>query len=248
MRRIGGLGVLLALLAGASAGAQEAGDKARLDEFAVPAAEAGPPLEQLGSGADALPSSAPAVDRSLAIPGLGGQSDHAPVAQLSPTGERSEAPQLSEADESRDLADRSVSSERDSRPQPAAALAGQDRCDPQLGDEGLERCRAILELRAAEFDAPEAPRLTAEQVLLAEQGQIGPSLSGGSSRAGVRLAQDDPDADLLSNQALASVYIDRAAGERPADPRADALPDGVDPSVIEALQGLQIDLGATGAR
>ena len=44
-----------------------------------------------------------------------------------------------------------------------------DRCDPQLAQEALERCKRILELRAQEFNAPAPPQLSAEQQLLAEQ-------------------------------------------------------------------------------
>jgi hypothetical protein len=232
------LAALLALGIAVPAGAQEAADKTRLDEFDLPQDGSDPGIEQLGNAAEVLPTSVAPSDRQLAVPGPP-EVARAPVAQLSRPGEGGSAPQVSDRQESRDLASGSVSSSTDSRPQGATALAGYDRCDPQLEPERLARCRRVLELRAAEFNAAEAPKLSAEQALLAQRGDSAEQFAATSSRLRLRFASaEDPNAEMQSNQELASIYLKGPAPTAPAPPPQDA--DAA--SLAEVLSGLQIDV------
>lgn len=227
------------LALGAPAWAQEAGDRARLDDFAVPHAQIGSSIEQIGQVADSIgPESTIPSDRQLTVPGPAAMP-RVPVPQLSGPDDGGPTRQLSDANQSRDVAAGSVSSSRDSRPQPTAALAGSDRCDPQA-DTAQADCARILERRAAEFDAVEPPRLSAEQVLLAASDGGEDRLAASSSRARVRLASTgDPDADLQSNQEVAAIYLRRTetAPREPEDSGSATLDDA---RLAEVLQTLQI--------
>ena len=245
MNRPARLAAAVALFALASpAGAQDGGDKARLDDFALPRDQAAPRVEQLGGAGSALPAAeTPAGDRGVTIPGPP-QVERAPVPQLSRPGEIAPAAQLSDRGESRELAAGSVSSHGDSRPQASAPILGSDSCDPQLDTEQRERCLRILERRAAEFSAPEAPRLSAEQVLLAERGDDGERLAATSSDLRLRLAAGDPDAESASNQELASIYLDRTRTQAPSVQEEAALDEA---RLAEVLHRLQIDVPTTTA-
>jgi len=239
MRPAARLAAAVSLGLAVPAGAQDDADKTRLDDFALPQEQAGARIEQLDTAAPSLPAAQTgAGDRELTIPGPPA-ADRTPVAQLSRSGETAPAQQVADRGESRDLVAGSVSSTGDSRPQASAPLAGSDSCDRQLDTEQLERCLRILETRAAEFSAPEAPRLSAEQALLAANGDDGDRLAARSSDMRLRLAAGDPDADISSNQELASIYLDRTA--QPQAPGAEQ-PAEVDPSLAEVLQTLQIDV------
>lgn len=246
MRRAAALLAGLALGLGGAAVAQDAADKTRLDEFAVPTAADGQPVQQLDPSADPIvPAAAPVADRQLSIPAPPA-AERQPVAQLSQTGETVPAEQLSGSAESREVAAGSVSSSRDSRPQPVAALGGSDRCEPGSEAEESEECRRILELRAAEFQAVEPPRLSAEQVLLAETLRQEEVLAAGSSRLRVRLAgAHSPDADLESNQELASIYLGRPADQSPAPLEEEPVPEAE--ALAEVLQGLQLQVSPSPA-
>ena len=230
---------VLALGLAAPAWAQDGADRARLDDFAVPNVEAGPAIEQVGRDASGIGADqAASHDRELAVPGPA-RAAPAPVPQLSRPEAGGATRQVSDPALSRDVVAGSVSSSRDSRPQPAATLAGHDRCDPQAEAEQPE-CARILERRAAEFAAAEPPRLSAEQVLLAESEENEGTLAANSSRVLLRLAStDDPDADLQSNQELAAIYLRRAdeQPQRPAESEQTA-----DTALAEVLQTLQISM------
>jgi len=232
---------LVLAVAAQQAAAQDSADKTRLDEFNLPTDSAAPRVEQLDSHADALaPTAEAASDRELAVAGPPAQA-RGPVAQLSSPADAGPPGQLSDESQSRQLAAGSVSSPRDSRPQGAVALAGHDRCDPQADAERLAECQRILELRAAEFQAAEPPKLSAEQALLAAQGD----LPMGSARVRLRLAASaSPDADVLSNQELAAVYL--ASTNTP--PAAVPAPEdeNVDESMAQALEGLGVTVPAGG--
>jgi hypothetical protein len=226
-------------LAAAPACAQEGGDRARLDEFAVPRGDAGAAIEQIDRGNQAI-GAEPAVpsDRQLTVPGPAA-APRQPVSQLSRSDERGATRQLSDTTQSREVAAGSVSSSDDSRPQPAAALAGSDRCDPQA-ESAQTGCARILERRAAEFAATEAPRLSAEQVLLAESEEDEDALAASSSRVRLRLASNDnPDADLQSNQELAAIYL-RRANAQPQQPQESEQAE--DARLAQILQTLQISV------
>lgn len=247
MRSIAVLAVVLLAATGLPAWGQDDAAKARLDDFAVSTDDvAGPRIEQLGDQAQSLPQAGQQTgDRELAIPGPP-PGDRSPVTQLTDPGEAGRSQQLSERAESRQLASGSVSSAEDSRPRAAGPLGGADRCDPQLESEQLARCQQILERRAAEFDAPEPPRLSAEQVLLAERGANDERLASRSSDLRLKLAAGDPDAEITSNQELASIYLDRSSIQgRPSTAEEPTVPD--EAKLIEILQGLQIDVPGGGA-
>ena len=219
--------------------AQDGGDKTQLDDFALPAASGEEVVEQLGARERSLATAGSAPgDREVDVPGPAAAA-RVPMPQLSQPRQPAPTVQLSDQRQSRQLASGSVSSPGDSRPQASAALGGTDRCDPQLETPQLEECRRVIERRAAEFDAPEAPQLSAEQVLLAQRGDEAQRLVP-SSDMRLRLAAEDPDADRTSNQELASIYLDRQTqppAGRPAQPEA-ALVE----ALAEVLQGLQITL------
>lgn len=241
MKTAARLAAALALGLALPAWAQEGADKARLDDFAVPQERADLRIEQLDDAAASLPAGEQlGSDRALAVPGPP-QTGRAPMAQLSRPGETAPSQQLSDRAESRELAAGSVSSPNDSRPRASAPLVGSDSCDPQLDTEQLERCLRILELRAAEFSAPEAPRLSAEQALLAERGEDDERLASRSSTLRLRLAAGDPNAEFASNQELASIYLDRARTE-PSPGAAQEPGETADASLAEVLQSLQIEV------
>lgn len=224
------------------AAAQDRADKTRLDEFALPRDNADPRIEQLESPADFFsPGTSEVGDRDVTVPGPPTQP-RAPVVQLSAPDGGANPSQLSDLGQSRRLASGSVSSPRDSRPQAALSLDGEDRCDPQADAERLAECQRILELRAAEFSAAEPPKLSAEQALLAEQGEATEVLAQSSSRLRLQLVSgEDPDADATSNQELAAIYL---ADNRPdasnGNNREDDVPD--DASLAEAVESIQSGL------
>ena len=246
MKSAARLAAILTLALALPALAQQDSDKARLDDFALPQDQAGPRIEQLGAAAQSLPAAESSdSDRQLAIPGPPAV-ERAPVAQLSQPGGSAPAQQVSDRGESRELAAGSVSSTGDSRPQASAPIAGSDSCDRQLDTEQLERCLRILETRAAEFSAPEAPQLSAEQALLAARGDDGDRLAARSSDLRLRLAAGDPDAEIASNQELASIYLDRTQAQQGASTQQPAEPD--DASLAEVLQTLQIDVAGAASQ
>jgi hypothetical protein len=233
------LASVLALGLAAPAWAQD-GDRARLDDFAVPHVAVGAGIEQVDGAASRIAAEqATPSDRGLAVPGPAAPARE-PLAQLSQRAEGGATRQLSDTSQSREVASGSVSTSQDSRPQPAAAIAGSDRCDPQAAAPQPE-CARILERRAAEFAAAEPPRLSAEQVLLAASEEDEDALAANSSRVRLRLASsNNPDADLQSNQELAAIYLRRASAEQQQQP--DDSEPTEDAGIAEVLQSLQISL------
>jgi hypothetical protein len=223
-------GVLPCLLFGAALAvpiqAQDRSDEVRLDDFALPQAAAARPIDQLGSS-DTAPLPAQHVDRTLAHPP---ESDarSSMAAQLSATGAGGRVTQLPSTRDSRLSIGASVSNTADSAPGSVVRIGGKDRCDPQLAQKIYAECLRILELRSGEFNAPEAPALSAEQKLLVEQRQREERLPESSAALRLRLATaTQPDADLASNQELASIYLAEPAPvptrEPVEDPKAPDL-------------------------
>lgn len=237
--------LLLFLLAAAltPAAAQDSGradrtstDKVRLDDFALPAGagqerEATRPMAQIapaeprGAGP---PNQLAPPDRARTVPQLA--SDAPSAAAPPPLGEREGATpvaQLARAAPSA-AAPPPLSGRGDSAPGAAVALTGADRCDPQrAAARELARCRRILELRAGEFSAAEAPTLSAEQRLLIEQQARERRLSS-SRDSPARMARIAEDPEEAGNQEIASVVLGTApetmappdplgAGAQPAD-------------------------------
>lgn len=227
------------LLASASAvlAAQGQVDPVRLDDFAVKGSpDNSLEVEQLSTHEDNAGSAPQSHERTVVTESPLGPPN-ADVPQLSRSGETPDQAQLSEGGSTPDESSAAVSSPAQSRPDGVQRLAGSDRCDPQLGGSALARCRHILELRAQEFHAPTAPQLSPEQKLLSEQ-LANEHGADRSAETRVRLAsRDDPDAELPTNQELASLYLDRPASSPDQAPdQAAPVPDASLAQVLEALQ------------
>lgn len=230
--------VALALVMLASgAAAQPAGDPVRLDDLALPqAADSTRAPDQIAPAAPgAMP--AQAIDRSLARPQPAERAAPRP-AQLSAAGETGPLPQLGSRRDSAPAAGVAISSPRDSAPGGVARIGGRDRCDPQLVQRLYAECLRILELRSAEFAAPEAAPISAEQRLLAEQRMRDETLARSSPTARLRFATaTEPDADLTSNQELAAIFLDPA----PAPEREEPAEGEQAERLGEVLKGFGIE-------
>ncbi|MET0374755.1 MAG: hypothetical protein ABW128_10920, partial [Rhizorhabdus sp.] len=146
-----------------------------------------------------------------------------PLTQLAPPG-RTVAPSPA------------LSQRADSAPGSTVKLIGADRCDPQSPDaRDLARCRRIIELRAAEFSAAEAPMLSAEQSLLIEQQARERKLSV-SRDSSARMARIAEDPNERTNQELAAVVLGSPAGD--SLPRPDADPTSEASALAEVLQAI----------
>lgn len=231
--RTAGLASIL-LVAAAPLSAQ---DRVRLDDFALPAGDGALAVEQLPSAAPLPPSQR--RDRSVTVAAPPGAAPR-PVEQLTSAKSVGVAPsQLASGAASRTLAPAAVSSSADSKLQGVQRIGGRDRCDPELDEKKRADCLRILELRAAEFQATEAPQLSAEQKLLAEE-QRKDERYAPSNALRLRLASsDDPDAELSSNQEIASVYLAGNEAEASAAPQVPTEPGIPAGELIEALQALQ---------
>jgi hypothetical protein len=229
-------------LAASGAAAQDTGDRARLDDFAIPRSDSAVEIKQLDPGAAAVIPATSVPDRTVSSAAPAKRSvESDQLAQGAPSPRQA---QVSNPAASRGAIPSAGSSTADSRPRGVIRIAGSDRCDPQLAGRELEQCQRILELRAQEFHATAAPQLSAEEALLAEQ--RGEEERGGDRSAAqrVRLASmDDPDAALESNQELAALYLGNAPSapqkppeEQPTDEQA-TLAD-----VIGALIGQQVTI------
>jgi hypothetical protein len=232
------------LLASASAPVWAQADPARLDDFAVAApTDNASRVEQLSPARDAVAGSPRPHERTIAPAGPPAPPSAA-LPQISAPGQAAEPVQLSRPGSRPDEGRAAVSSTADSRPQGVTRIQGHDRCDPQLAKEELARCQRILELRAQEFSAPQAPKLSAEQQLLAER-RAAEEREAGSLAGRLRLAsRDEPDADLQSNQELASIYLERS---RPPAPDTSAPADdqkaATNATQAQILEALQVQTG-----
>lgn len=224
---LGLLGLGLAQLA-APLIAQQSDDRARLDDFAIPAVSEPSRIDQLSPATPHVESPAQPVDRTLAEPPLPVRRS-APPAQLSSDADNGAPAQLSDPG-SKDLRPAAVSSKADSKPGAVVHLKGHDRCDPQLDERRLAECRRILELRADEFHAPAPPQLSPEERLLAQQRAA--EFAAHTPAQRLRMAtKGEPDADLTSNQVLASIYLD--SNTPPAQPAETPAPgDASDAAAI----------------
>jgi hypothetical protein len=212
--------------------AQDRSDEVRLDDFALPQAPVARTVDQLSSG-DVSRLPAQHVDRTLAHPPKPDAAASMP-SQLSATGAGGAVTQLPSTRESRLSLGTSVSNTADSAPGSVVRIGGRDRCDPQLTQKFYAECLRILELRSSEFSAPEAPVLSAEQKLLVEQRQREEGLAEMSTALRLRYATaSQPDADLASNQELASIYL---ADPTPAP--TEPVEDPKTPDLGEVLQNL----------
>ncbi|MGN3974130.1 hypothetical protein [Tsuneonella sp. SYSU-LHT278] len=215
--------------------AQANAEKARLDDFAAPQASSGVEVGQIAStrGPVAVEQR---VDRTVTVPPPPQRSRpdsiqqvsagvaREPVGQVAPAGDRSAqaAPALSRREEGR-RAD-------------AAPLGGNDRCDPQAGTEKeMALCRRVIELRAREFSATEAPRLSPEQELLAREARSErASLADLAGRGGAGRA---PDAEERAAQELGFLTLP-SQSTRPVEEDETA-----DASLSEAVKAVLVQMG-----
>lgn len=217
--------LLLGLATAIPGSAQERSDEVRLDDFVLPSASASLPVDQVSSGdAGQLPEQH--VDRTVARPAPSEASAAMP-AQISSPGGGGAVIQLPSTRASRLATGTSISTTTDSAPGSVVRIGGKDRCDPQLTQKFYAECLRILELRSSEFSAPEAPVLSAEQRLLVEQRQREEKLAEMSAALRLRYATaNQPDADLTSNQELASIYLaDPVPASQPEPAEAPKAPD-----------------------
>lgn len=247
-----GRAVLAATLAAASAiaglppaVAQDPADKARLDDFALPSADRSTGVQQLSTGPRAVPAQ-PKGDRDVSVPRP--PAPGGPLVQVAPSEDTILPVQRdpAQARSARGVSD--LSARRDSAPGGVTALAGRDACDPQhraaIRDPAeAERCRRILELRSAEFDAPAPPVLSAEQRIIAEQqrrdiGQGGLTTPDMTARALARAT----DAESRSSQELAAVVLASPSADQTAASPAPERPEA-DTGLSDLLQALVVQLG-----
>lgn len=162
-----------------------------------------------------------------------------PTEQVSRSTTETGTAQLAPRDRSAEAA-AALSSRGDSRPAATLRLEGRDRCDDAAA--GDLRCAAVIETRAASYDAPERPTLSPEQRLLVDQRvRVAPA---GPLGAAQRLGSNDIDATAPGAQAIASVAL--AAPEREPDgARAGAALGNVDPQTIDLIGALVEGLGVT---
>lgn len=236
MSRLAAVVVLVIAQSAGAVAAQENAPKARLDDFAPPPGRSGIEIGQVvpatrattvEQSSDRLIEAPPQAKRAALLSDRPpGPKDRAPVVQVAPLNDRS-------AQAASPLSDR-----RDSRPAAAERLAGSDRCDPRERErQPTKTCRSILELRAREFSATEAPRLSAEQELLARQFRLSTaSLADSIERSSSGKAMTDAD-DRLA-QELGFLALPRPRSEEtPQDKVEDEA------TLNEALKGVLLQMG-----
>lgn len=230
------------VLAGTPLHAQEAGDKARLDDFAVPTSQEPLKVEQV-SPRTVAPAPAQARDHTLAQPARTEAAGRMP-AQVSSIEQGGDVVQLATRGQSRTALSGAAANPDDRIPGAVQRIGGQDRCDPAQEKAAYAECLRILELRANEFHAPEAPTLSPEQRLLGQMRLPAERLADTGNLRLRYATTGQPDADLQSNQELAAVVL----SSQPANPTPAETPEtdenGKLADVLEAL-GLQVTVPPT---
>lgn len=211
----------LASAAGA-ASVQGVDRRVELNEFAVPADAADRAVDQVsGPEPQSIPADRDQTDRTVAV-SQARTSPGVAIAQVSSRSAPADPAQITQEEGLRsDIA--ALSSRAQSAPGSVTRLEGTDRCDPQGDPARYQACLRILERRADEFAAPTAPRLSAEEALLAQRAAYDkdPATLTINQRIS-RASQSDPDADLTSNQELASIILTGSGlGQTPVDPTED---------------------------
>lgn len=248
------LGASSPLFAQAQSDAQDR--RARIDDFSVaqPSRASSVQIEQLGSGnrdisaSEITSRSSTLGTQSVEMSDLGNSGPQntaptasTPMAQVTGSrsladinGARQQNEQLSNSAQSRDLSDTSISSTQASRPTATEHLSGTDRCEPGQETAQSENCANILEKRAEQFASTEAPTLSAEQALLANNSADGAAIDSLATRLDLG-SRDNPNANLPANQEVASIYLQNPTGnvidiQQPND--ANQVPD----ALIEVLR------------
>lgn len=219
----------------AAAGAQDT--RVRLDDLAIPQTGAAGPLEQVTRREPAAPTTEP-PDRAILQPERPRGAPVTASQQVAPTAPGGSVSQVTNRAQSRTALTGARADPLASRPGGVQRIGGQDRCDPQLATGAYRECLRILERRAGDFSAPQPTPLSPEQRLLVGQRDGAQGRGAAPSARSIRQAAGiDPDADLASNQELASVYLGKGEiGELPA--AADA---GKDAGVAQILQILGVE-------
>lgn len=225
------------LLAGTPLLAQPERDKVRLDDFAITSASANSAAVAQVSEVPALDrSETPAPDRDVSVrelPGRPSAKDH--LQQISAAETAAPPDQVTRAEAERGRPVAPISRPEESKPQPVTRLTGQDACDPQSDAARRDaRCREILELRSSEFNATEAPRLSAEQKLLIQQERRNWTIANNPEKASELFA----DPGDISTQELAATVMNRdTAGQAPPKPET------VSPAPADFAETLQAVIG-----
>lgn len=108
----------------------------------------------------------------------------------------------------------------DGRDTSAAVPTGPDRCDPRRRPLPVA-CDRVIEARAGEFQSPDHAPLSAEQLLLASQGELRPS-STSLTQASRRLASGEPDGSE-AGLAVASMALQEAVPPAREEPPVEDL-------------------------
>lgn len=223
-------------LAGTTAPAQDNADKARLDEFAAPTSAKGITAEQVSSpSATGTVAVDQRVDRSIGSAQSAPANRASTAEQVAPPVPYAPVRQVSPAGDRQAQAAAPLSRREEGRPQGTERLDGADRCDPQARSvEAIALCKRVIELRAREYSATEAPRLSAEQELLARQ-----SSSSTEALANLDAIERAPtNADERAAQELGFLTLsDRAQAPAPEEePPTDS-------GLSEALKGILVQMG-----
>jgi hypothetical protein len=225
------------VLAGTPLLAQPEGDKARLDDFAITSASANSAAVVQVSEAPALDrSETPAPDRDVSVrelPGRPAAKGH--LQQIAPAESAASPDQVTRAEAERGRPVAPISSPAEGKPTPVTRLTGRDACDPQSEAARRDpRCHEILELRSSEFNATEAPRLSAEQKLLIQQERRNWTIANNPEKASKLFANPGD----VSTQELAATVMNRDAGVQ-----ASPKPETVSPPPADLAETLQAVIG-----
>lgn len=118
----------------------------------------------------------------------------------------------------------------DGRTAAVEAVRGEDRCDAARTDQNRTQCAEVIENRAAQFSRREAPVLSPEQKLLADQRTR--ESAADFEQAARRLAKSGETDNSLESLGIASVVL----GSPAAPPKKREEPD--DPAKSEATQAI----------
>ncbi|HEY9579062.1 MAG TPA: hypothetical protein VIR65_04255 [Rhizorhapis sp.] len=212
--------VCIATLIGMPAFAQDA--RSNVDQIGSSRSAGAQGVQQLSHRSREVQGSAAPAEGHLTAPQqLSTGAAKTPVAtQLTREGKQAGAPVQLYRGGPTAQASEALSRPSDGRTGAVTPVTGEDRCDAAKQDKDKARqeaCAKVIETRAAEFTRPDPTILSPEQRLLVDQRlREGPGTVLGASR---RLARDaDANADLISNQAVASVALQPPPTVRPNKP------------------------------
>lgn len=222
----GSILALAVLVVSTGASGQSLDRRVELEDFAVrPTPSTGssngdPGIDQIGAASSEKVAPAP-VGRDRAVASSQNRSSPDVGMVQVPRSEGQPTQIVREEGEGRRIDPDALSSPDQSAPQAVTVLGGQDRCDPQADQSLYRACLRIIERRAAEYAAPTAPKLSPEEALLAQRRADDEDSGTLTIEQRIRRAsQNAPDAELSSNQELASLILPGTAGV-PVEPTQD---------------------------